>query len=139
MNHGLATIVNAHGTMAELNGDAVWKLPDEFTDAQLIEALETLWKDADFRRRLGNRGHQIIAENHNPHRCAGLYHEAIERFSTVASASVARGLASDMVSLNYKLEERDLTDISSAIAQNMRPFRAGSNRLAVPWDLHRLL
>ena len=35
MNHGLATIVNAHGTMAELDGDAVWKLPDEFTDAAI--------------------------------------------------------------------------------------------------------
>ena len=125
INHGLATIVNAHGTMAELDGDAVWKLPDEFTDAQLIEALETLWKDAELRRRLGDRGQQIIVEKHNPRRCAGLYHEAIERFSLAASASGTRGLASDIASLNCKLEERDLTDISNAVARNMpRPFRA---------------
>ena len=125
MNHGLATIVNAHGTMAELDGDAVWKLPDEFTDAQLIEALETLWKDAELRRRLGDRGQQIIVEKHNPRRCAGLYHEAIERFSSAASASGTRGLASDIAALDCKLEDRDLTDISNAVARNMpRPFRA---------------
>jgi glycosyltransferase involved in cell wall biosynthesis len=124
MNHGLATIVNAHATMAELDGDAVWKLPDEFTDAQLVEALETLWKDAELRRRLGGRGQEIIADKHNPLRCAALYHEAIERFSVTASASVARGLASDLAS-NHKLEERVLTEISSAVAQNMpRPFKA---------------
>ncbi|MEI6414397.1 MAG: glycosyltransferase, partial [Pseudomonadota bacterium] len=35
MAQGLPTLVNAHGSMAELPGDAVWCLPDEFTDAQL--------------------------------------------------------------------------------------------------------
>ncbi|MGB9713309.1 MAG: glycosyltransferase, partial [Dissulfurimicrobium hydrothermale] len=45
MNHGLATIVNAHGSMAELPKDAVWMLPDEFEEKELVQALETLWKD----------------------------------------------------------------------------------------------
>ena len=76
-------------------------------------------------RRLGGRGQEIIADKHNPLRCAALYHEAIERFSVTASASVARDLASDLASLNHKLEERVLTEISSAVARNMpRPFKA---------------
>ena len=42
MNYGLATIVNANGSMADLLDAGVWKLPDEFSDQQLVEALETL-------------------------------------------------------------------------------------------------
>ena len=54
MNYGLTTIVNANGSMADLEDDAVWKLPDDFTDVQLIKALETLWKNAELRRTVGN-------------------------------------------------------------------------------------
>ncbi|MBU2826413.1 glycosyltransferase family 4 protein, partial [Acidithiobacillus ferrooxidans] len=49
MNHGLPTIVNANGSMAELSHEAVWMLPNEFTDPQLISALETIWKESDRR------------------------------------------------------------------------------------------
>ncbi len=55
MNYGLATIVNAHGSMADLDKQTVWKLPDEFSDEELIEALETLWKDADYRQPNGRK------------------------------------------------------------------------------------
>ena len=81
MNHSLATIVNANGSMADLDDDAVWKLPDDFADVQLIEALETLWQDAALRKRLGARARTIILENHDPGTCAAQYHEAIERFN----------------------------------------------------------
>ena len=39
MNHGLPTVVNAHGSLAELDPAAVWLLPDDFEDAELVEAL----------------------------------------------------------------------------------------------------
>jgi glycosyltransferase involved in cell wall biosynthesis len=79
MNHGLATIVNTNGSMADLDDDAVWKLPDDFADGQLIEALETLWEDATLRKRLGARARTIILENHGPHICAAQYHRAFQR------------------------------------------------------------
>ena len=124
MNYGLATIVNAHGAMADLDNDAVWKLPDNFTDAQLIEALDTVWKDAELRKRLGVRGREIILERHNPRSCAAQYHEALERFS-ISSASGTSALASAIAGLECALDNRELINISEAVARNMpRPFKA---------------
>ena len=82
MNYGLPTILNANGSMADLDEDAVWKLPDEFDDEQLIEALETLWRDQDRRKSLGDRAKAVIIDKHDPARCAALYMNAIEDFYT---------------------------------------------------------
>ena len=128
MNYGLATIVNADGSMADLDEDAVWKLPDEFTDAQLIEALETLWKDAELRNRLGARGQAIIAEEHDPRTCAAQYHEAIERFS-VSAARGTRALASAIAGLEYPLDDGALSEIAQSIAGNMPPLIRGRQLL----------
>ena len=78
MNHGVPTIVNAHGTMAELDSAAVWMLPDEFSQADLLDALNTLAKDAHRRRLLGDRARSVIRERHAPAICAALYEQAIE-------------------------------------------------------------
>jgi len=78
MNYGLPTIINAHGSAAELPRDAVWMLPDEFTDDELVTALETLWKNDDLRGRLESRAQEIIQTHHDPARCAEQYAQAIE-------------------------------------------------------------
>ncbi|MFT2096452.1 glycosyltransferase [Acidiphilium multivorum] len=78
MNHGVPTIVNAHGTMGELDRSAVWMLQDEFDQADLLDALNTLAKDADRRRDLGDRARSVIRERHAPAICAALYERAIE-------------------------------------------------------------
>ena len=124
MNYGLTTIVNANGSMADLEDDAVCKLPDEFTDVQLIQALETLWKNAEMRRKLGTRAREIIVEKHTPESCAAQYNEALERFNA-SSASDIRALASAIAGLNSTLDDSELTSISQAIALNSpTPFRA---------------
>ncbi|UNC14550.1 glycosyltransferase [Acidiphilium multivorum] len=78
MNHGIPTIVNAHGAMGELDRSAVWMLQDEFDQADLVDALNTLAKDADRRRDLGDRARSVIRERHAPAICAALYERAIE-------------------------------------------------------------
>lgn len=88
MNYGLPAIVNAHGSMADLPDDAVWKLPDEFSDAELVMALETLWRDVPRRRQLGNRAREIIVARHAPQICAGQYAQAIETMYRTAGANV---------------------------------------------------
>ena len=80
MSHGLATIVNANGSMAELAEEAVWMLPDEFDNAALIEALETLWREPERRRALEARAREVIRTRHAPAECALRYADAIERF-----------------------------------------------------------
>lgn len=88
MNYGLATIVNANGSMADLPDNGVLKLPDEFTDKQLIEALSTLWRRADRRHELGKCAKQIIRSQHAPRSCAEQFYSAIERFQQSYTPSV---------------------------------------------------
>jgi len=93
MNYGIPTIVNANGSMTDLPDDGVWKLKDEFSDKELIAALETLWKDKAKRDSLGKRAREIILTQHSPQECARQYFKAIERYyqetSTSASALVS--------------------------------------------------
>lgn len=88
MNHGLATIVNANGSMADIPDEGVWKLPDEFTDVQLADALQSLWQDEDARCRLGERAKGVIRTWHAPRVCADRYFEAIEHFHYRAATSI---------------------------------------------------
>lgn len=78
MNFGLPTIVNEHGSMADLPDDGVWKLPDQFDQAELVGALETLWRDSSRRQQLGARAREIVLTCHAPQNCAKQYAQAIE-------------------------------------------------------------
>lgn len=85
MNHGLATIVNANGSMAYLPPDAVHLLPDEFDDAALTAALRLLWADGLRRTALGERAREFVHREHDPTACAAAYAHAIERFAAQAA------------------------------------------------------
>ncbi|HEX8615053.1 MAG TPA: glycosyltransferase [Telluria sp.] len=78
LNYGLPTIVNANGSMAELPPDAVWGLPDLFSQEQLQGALEGLRADPARRRALGERARALLHTVHSPAHCAALYAAAIE-------------------------------------------------------------
>lgn len=88
MNYGLGTVVNANGGMAELSKDAVWQLPDEFSDHELSAALNALWADTELRSRIGATAQALLTSAHAPAECAGRYAEAIER----AYAKAEKGL-----------------------------------------------
>lgn len=78
LNHGLATIVNAHGTMQDLPAEAVVRLADDFRNEELVAALEQLRGNDDLRRELGDTARAVIRRDHAPDTCAELYREAIE-------------------------------------------------------------
>lgn len=80
MNYALATIVNANGSIADLPEDAVCMIPDEFTDLELIRALEELYVKKDRRKRLGDKACEVILNSHIPQRCAEQYVNAIELY-----------------------------------------------------------
>lgn len=88
MNYSLPTIINANGSMADLPDDAVWKLPDEFDDGQLVEALETLWHDEVYRQKLGSRAKEIVRTRHSPRICSDLYTMSIEFMYQKASTDI---------------------------------------------------
>lgn len=124
MNYGLATIINANGSMADLTDDAVWKLQDEFDDRALVHALETLWRDQGIRRQIGANARSIIQNDHDPSRCAELYRVNIEEFyknnrKIVNLPKVIEAVSSEPVS------ERDLMLLAESMANNFPSPRLG--------------
>jgi hypothetical protein len=79
MNYGLATIVNANGSMAEFPRDAVWQLPDAFEVAELSAALEMLQGDRARRGALGERAVAHLDAGMRPAQCARLYRDTLAR------------------------------------------------------------
>lgn len=120
MNYGLATIVNANGSMAELDQDAVWMLPEEFDDRQLIEALTMLRSDEQHRADLGQRARQVIAKNHDPCRCAAMYVEAIESHYRQSAADLP-GLLAAIAAQNPLLPPSEWSELAVIIAKNAPP------------------
>ncbi len=78
---GVATIVNANGSFAELPDDTVVRLADEFTVAQLVTALESLADDAARRHELGERGRRHVHEHHRAAVSAAAVRDAVEGFA----------------------------------------------------------
>ena len=118
MNYGLPTIVNSNGSMADLPGDAVWKLPDEFKNHQLIDSLETLWKDQLRRQQLGRRSRETILTTHKPDNCATQYFEAIEHFNTQNKTGI-KSLVQAVANLDEKQNKRfKYAELAQSIARN---------------------
>lgn len=126
MNHATATIINANGSLADLPRDAVWMLDDEFEDADLVMALETLWRDEIKRQALGQRGREIIVERHAPEVCARQYAVAIEGFYLAAETN-RRHLAQAIADQSDLSDSESIwRDLALCIAQNqpdLRPAR----------------
>ena len=120
MNHALPTIINAHGSMAELPPDAVWMLPDAFTDDQLIEALTALWQDASRRAELAARARAHILTVHNPRRCADQYAEAIEDAYVKANSGLF-AMIQALPKLLLPFPASELPRFAMALANNFPP------------------
>jgi glycosyltransferase involved in cell wall biosynthesis len=116
LNHGLPTIVNANGSMADLADEAVLKLPDAFEDKELVCALEGLRTSPDTRAKLAHNARSLIRTRHSPAECARLYAEAIERFHENSRTDVD-SLINKVADLSeLPAEDLSLQQIARAIA-----------------------
>lgn len=79
MKCGLPTIINRNGSLAELPDDAVMALPDEFSIEELATALDTLFHNAEMRRKIGCSASAYVANNHSAAAAAQALFEAVER------------------------------------------------------------
>lgn len=121
MNHGLATIVNANGSMADIQDDGVLKLPDEFTDEQLNDALQSLWQDVAARRKLSERAKEIIRTQHAPRACADRYFEAVEQFQRKSASSI-HGLTHTLARLSVSDSgSKDYLALAESIDRSIAP------------------
>jgi FkbM family methyltransferase len=112
MNHGLATIVNAHGSLADLDAEGLWMLPDAFDDRELADALLALRRDAGRRERLGTAARAVIAARHAPAACARQYADAIERVAAAPGWTA---------SLPKAREAGDLAALAVTLAREFPP------------------
>lgn len=119
MNAGLPTIVNAHGSMAELPSDTVWKIDDRFSDNDLARALVNLWQDPEKRREISSRAKSYIKQHHQPRACALGYAKAIESY--YAKASIREpSLQSSLVEVGVPDKEERIA-LARCISRNSRP------------------
>jgi hypothetical protein len=96
MNYGLATIVNANGSMADLPADTVLRLPDAFDDAALTAALEHLCSDRAARVALGRRAADLLATQYRPGHGAALYAAALRQAREGSAPAPVRQLLVDI-------------------------------------------
>lgn len=121
MSAGLATIVNANGSMADLPQEAVYRLADDVTQAALTEALEDLWQHQEKRIALGERARQIILTHHTPSYCADIYRLEIEKAYAKAQVGFP-GLMKALGELN--MPSSRLMRFSQSLAKTFpNPFR----------------
>jgi glycosyltransferase involved in cell wall biosynthesis len=96
MNYGVPVIVNAHAAMAELDANTVCMISDEFHDQELINALETLRRDAVKRRRYGVAAADYMSHSRRPEQTAEAYRSALtqcEKSTRISAAWLARTIA----------------------------------------------
>ena len=123
MNYALPVIVNANGSMAELNQDAVWMLPDEFEDIDLTTAIETLRRSPECRKLMGTCGQNAIRDEHHPASCAQRYHHAIElryRLAATATAALIRVIAKQLVGNESQIpSDADLVTLAADLSSSL--------------------
>lgn len=118
MNHGLPVVVNANGTMAELDHDVVWMLPDEFENLALVDALEKFWRSPELRRKFGERALEYILAYHAPDACARQYAEAIETFYARAANDLPTLIQSLANKPDFEPTEAEVVQLAAVLGQN---------------------
>ena len=131
MIYKLPLIVNAHGSMADYPDDIAISLPDEFSDQQLVQSLETLYANAASRHRLGLAGHSYITKHHSPAEVGLRYYQAIESFTFNSSYARYQQLLTALGTIESLTvpQEGDLATAAEAIARNSEPI--GQHKLLV--------
>lgn len=118
MSYALPVIVNANGAMAELDSDAVWILPDDFIDADLVEALETLRFNPELRQTQGSLAQAIIRKRHDPKACAKQYATAIEDFHRRPWDVTSALVEAIVEQTSFRTDDVSLKQLASSIASN---------------------
>ncbi|QOL51486.1 glycosyltransferase [Massilia litorea] len=132
LSYGLPTIVNAHGSAAEVPEQACLRLEDAFTQEALRAALERMHGDIGLRARLGNAAAAYMEQTHTPARIAALYRDAITQFARDSRGQAEQDLIASIAASSAEVAASDLMQAAAAIAAN-RP-RSGARQVLVDID-----
>ena len=119
---GLPTIINSHGSLAEVPDTVASKLPDAFTDAQLAEALDHMYLDTGYRQKLAGTARDFVRLQHHPAHIAEAYRDAIESFAISHPLAIEQRLLNDLASMTAAAapSHGDYVATARAIAMNRR-------------------
>lgn len=118
---GVPTIVNAHGSSAEIDDSCVFKIAEEFTSAELAEAMRRLRADEALRRELASRSSAYVSARHSAGAVAQRYFDCVELAVKQGPAAPYRALLKALGSIGAKPSEADLRDAARAIAFDRPP------------------
>lgn len=121
--NGVPLIVNAHGSMAEMPDDVVFKIPDDFADAQLADALTTLIDSPERRPPLGKKGLDFSRAHHDPEEVAKLIRDAVEMFAVDSPNGRMARLAREITDPAGGLVGSDLVQSSIVLSSNAKTVR----------------
>ncbi|WP_342146825.1 glycosyltransferase [Rickettsiella endosymbiont of Aleochara curtula] len=126
---GIPTIVNTHGSLSELPEDIVYKLNENFTDAELVTAVKTLYENQSLRYQLSQNALEYL-KKHHPSSVANEYKKVINHFINHNPNYMEKHLINDLAENNhFELEATNLLSTVTTIASNRLPL--GLNQILV--------
>ena len=94
LSRGLPTLINRHGSFAEIPDDVAQVIPDDFSLEELSASLDELFVDAKLRSDLARNALRYAEEKHVGPEAISRYASAVEELHETSSASPASsGLA----------------------------------------------
>jgi glycosyltransferase involved in cell wall biosynthesis len=125
LSAGIPTIVNAHGSFAEIEPSIVMKLPEDLSVAELTYALDEVGQmDQDTRSRLGASAKAWVEQGHSYSSVAGEFDDALrEMYQQRGQHSIPRFL-SEISSRGLIPEEKmEQEMLAVALGRSLPPKR----------------
>ena len=118
--YGIPTIINAHGSLAELPDDVTLKLPDSFNDSQLRQALEQLAADTGRCSTLSAAATMYISRQHHPATIGRQYRHQIELFMQQGAPAARQRLLDALATMESRIkpDNQDLAAAATAVSHN---------------------
>jgi glycosyltransferase involved in cell wall biosynthesis len=119
----LPTIINAHGSAAEIPDQVVIKLPDEFTDTELSDAILRLRDEPGLAQQLVDSGVDYMQRVHHPAPVGAAYYQAIETFAQHSPRAQYQRLLDALGQIHAAAEpgEQDWVQVAGSLAANAPP------------------
>jgi len=128
LNYSLPVIVNANGSMAEIDLSSVVMLQDKFQDSDLIEALEELWQSEEKRFELSCKSKALIQARHLPDFCATKYFDFIEKIYSMPRDNLKQLIDFVGRDISDEVSDRTVQDFAVAISKSF-PYPNPRKRL----------
>lgn len=139
MSHGVPTIINRTGAMAELDADAVHALPAVCSVQDIADALTSLYRDPDMRNAISHHAAKAIAQYHSPRACAEAYRRILESDFYSGLAGTWKEAAAHVAELPETAHQNweTLAALSNTVALDLPPLLSARQLLVDVSAIHR--